>query len=57
VVDLLKRLYVIEMKVNCPIFHTQAKDLKDFTTTEKDMKKGASRFPSNDYKCEEENLL
>ena len=38
IVDLLKRLCLIEQKVNCPVYHITAKDLRDFTTTEKDMK-------------------
>jgi len=57
IVDILKKLFLIETKQNCAIFHTQAKDLKDFTTTEKDMKKGVSRFPSNDYRAHEEDLM
>lgn len=44
------------MKHNVPIFHTAAKDLRDFTTTEKDKKKQISKFPSNDYRCEDEDL-
>lgn len=56
IVDLLKQLYLIQTKQNCPVFHTQAKDLKDFTTTEKDLKKGVSRFPSDDYRAYEEDL-
>jgi len=40
-----------------PVFHTQAKDLKDFTTTERDMKKQINRFPSNDYRAYDEDLF
>lgn len=32
------------------MFHAQKKDLRDFTTTEKDMKKGISKFPTSDYR-------
>ena len=56
IIDLLKRLSLIERKENCPIFHTTTKDLKDFTTTEKDMKKKISRMPTQEYRCFEEDL-
>ena len=39
IVDIIKRVYITINNSNCPIFCIQAKDLKDFTTTEKDMKK------------------
>lgn len=32
------------------MFHVSKKDLRDFTTTEKDMKKGTSKFPTHDYR-------
>jgi len=50
ILDLLKRLYLIENKKNCPVFVINAKDLKDFTTTEKDMKRKISRFPPDEYR-------
>jgi hypothetical protein len=56
IIDLLKRLHLIEKKANCPIYHVQTKDLKEFTTTEKDMKKKQSRIPTQDYRCLEEDL-
>lgn len=39
IIDVLKRLYLIEQKQNVPVFVTTTKDLKGFTTTERDMKK------------------
>lgn len=48
---------MIEKKANCPIYHTQTKDLKEFTTTEKDMKRKVSRIPTQDYRCLEEDLF
>lgn len=55
--DLLKRLYLIEFKSNCPVYHIEAKDLKDFTTTEKDMKNKSSRIPTKEYLSVSEDLL
>lgn len=57
IVDLLKRLVLIESKKNCPVFHITFKDLKDFTTTEDDMKKRISKFPTDNYLASSENLL
>lgn len=57
IVDVLKRLYLIEFKTNCPIYHIEAKDLKGFTTTEKDMKNKASRIPTKEYLSTSEDLI
>ena len=35
------------------MFHVDKKDLRDFTTTEKDMNKGLSKFPLNSYRVTE----
>ena len=45
IVDQLKRLYIVKKGKNCPLFGIVEKDLKDFTTTEKDFKKGTNRRP------------
>lgn len=57
ILDLLKRLYLIEHKKNCPVFCVTSKDLKDFTTTEKDMKKKVNRFPTSEYRSYDEDLV
>jgi hypothetical protein len=57
IVDLIKRVYISVHKDNCPVFCITAKDLKDFTTTEKDMKKSISRFPTPEYRNYQEDLL
>jgi len=57
IVDIIKRVYITINNSNCPIFCIQAKDLKDFTTTEKDMKKSISRFPTSEYRNFAEDLL
>lgn len=57
IVMLLKQLYLIEFKQNCPVYHITAKNLKDFTTTEKDFKKTVSRIPTQDYRSFDEDLI
>jgi len=57
IIDLVKRLYLISEKKNCPVYHTTNKDLKDFTTTEKDMKKGLSKLPTDNFRADSEDLL
>lgn len=57
IIDLLKRLILIESKKNCPIFHITYKDLKDFTTTEDDMKKKISKYPTENYRVASEDLV
>lgn len=57
IIDLLKRLYLIEFKTNCPIYHIEAKDLRGFTTTESDMKNKASRIPTKEYLSTSEDLI
>lgn len=57
IIDLIKRLFLIEMKENCPIYHTTNKDLKEFTTTEKDAKKQISRMPTKEYQKFDEDLM
>jgi len=47
IIDILKHRYVEKFSQNIPIFGIEAKDLRDFTTTEKDMRRGTSRFPPN----------
>lgn len=40
-----------------PIFYATSKDLREFTTTEKDMKKEIARFPTPNYRTNEEDLF
>jgi len=40
-----------------PIFGIQKGNLRDYTTTEKDMKKGQTRFPSPSLRVREEDLI
>lgn len=57
IIDLLKRLVLIESRKNCPIYHITFKDLKDFTTTEDDMKKKISKHPTENYRALSEDIL
>ena len=55
--NVIKRVYYNLKKENIAIFYTDAKDLKEFTTTEKDMKSGRSRFPPSNLLSTEEDLF
>ena len=44
-------------KRNLPIHYVTSKDLREFTTTEKDFKKGNTRLPTPNYLTTEENLF
>jgi hypothetical protein len=37
--------YASKVKTNLPIYGIKNKDLREFTTTEKDVEKGISRIP------------
>jgi len=45
IIEVLKHRYAEKMNQNLPIFGIDKANLKDFTTTEKDFKKGQNRFP------------
>jgi len=57
IMDVIKKVYYNMKQSNCPVFHAVSKDLKDYTTTEKDMKKGSSRFPPPSLRSKEEDLF
>ena len=50
IIDVIKRCFFAIKGKNLPIFHVDKKDLRDFTTTEKDMNKHVSKFPTSDYR-------
>ena len=54
---MLKRIYYVKKQKNCPFFYATSKDLRDFTTTEKDMKKDIVKFPTPNYRTQEEDLF
>lgn len=57
ILDLIKKLFIIETGQNCPVFCVSAKDLQGFTTTESDMKKGKSKFPDNEHRNYKEDIM
>ena len=57
ILDVLKRCFYIKKQKNVPIFFATSKDLREFTTTEKDLKKAMSRFPTPNYRTTEEDLF
>ena len=42
---------------NLPIFAVTNKTLTDFTTTEKDKKRGVSRFPPRQFRIKDEDII
>lgn len=45
IIEFLKFKFMEKMQTNLPIFGIQKTNLREFTTTEKDMKKLVSKFP------------
>jgi hypothetical protein len=57
VIEILKLRYLDLRKQNLPIFGISKPNLRDYTTTEKDMKRGQSRMPSPSLRMKDEDLL
>lgn len=49
--------YISVMKTNLPIYGIKAKDLKSYTTTEKDKVKGKSRIPTKENLLQDEDII
>ena len=47
IIEVLKYRYAEKLSSNLPIFGIDRNNLKEFTTTEKDFKRGQNRFPPN----------
>ena len=57
IIQSLKMAYISLMKENLPIYGIDAKDLKHYTTTEKDRYKGKSRIPGKEHQLKEEDIF
>ena len=57
IIDVIKKCYYVKKQKNIPMFYVTVKDLRDFTTTEKDMKKDVVRFPTPNYRTTEEDIF
>ena len=57
IISSLKMAYISLMKLNLPIYGIDAKDLKSWTTTEKDKIKGRSRIPGKEFLIESEEII
>lgn len=54
---MLKQRFAEKTGENLPIFGIDKSHLTDFTTTEKDAKRGVSRFPPSQFRLRTEDLL
>lgn len=57
IIDAIKRLFYIRNGKNLAIYCVGAKNLADFTTTERDLKKGISRFPAPEFRNFGQDLI
>ena len=57
IIDIIKHGYAEKFSENLPIFGIQKDKLADFTTVEKDFKRGISRFPPTEYRLAEEDVV
>lgn len=57
IMNVIKQAYIKLYNKNLPVYGVITKDLKDFTTTEKDMKKQVNRFPLESARIFSEDLL
>lgn len=55
--NVLKVCYVTKKKSNIPIYGIKSKDLRECTTTEKDVEKGISRIPLQLARIYEEDVI
>ncbi len=56
-VNSIKIAFISKKKRNLPIYGVKCKDLREFTTTEKDLERGISRIPLQLSRLNEEDLL
>lgn len=49
--------YASKTKANLPVYGIKNKDLREFTTTEKDLEKGISRVPLQLARIYEEDVI
>lgn len=53
----IKLAYASKAKTNLPLFGIKNKELREFTTTEKDLEKGVSRIPLQLARLYEEDVF
>lgn len=57
IINILKCHFAERNGINLPIFGVDKSNLSQFTTTEKDMKRGQSKFPPSQFRLREEDVL
>jgi hypothetical protein len=55
--NVIKMAYTSKCKTNLPVYGIRNKDLREYTTTEKDVAKGISRMPMKIARLYEEDIL
>jgi hypothetical protein len=56
-INALKLAFTAKTKRNLPIYGIKIKDLREFTTTEKDLERGISRIPLMLSRLTDEDIL
>ena len=57
IIDILKKIFASKNGINLPIYGVDKNNLIHFTTTQKDVKRGLYRFPPNQFRLKDEDLL
>jgi len=57
IINALKLAFISLTKTDLPIYGIQSKDLREYTTLEKDKEKGKSRIPDKSLLIDEENVM
>lgn len=57
IIEILKIRHFELKNSNLPIFGIDRSNLREFTTTEKDMKRGNNRYPPNQFRIKSEDLV
>ena len=57
IIDIIKHGYAEKFNENLPIYGIQKDKLAEFTTVEKDFKRGINRFPPIEFRLVEEDVL